>query len=49
MVLISIAVDTFGYDRDEITKMVHNDEYQLSYEEGMSPMETIQEDERTGI
>ena len=45
-VLISTAVKKFGYDRDEITKMVHNDEYKLAYEDGYSPYCAIVLDEQ---
>ncbi len=49
-VLISLACsDQFGYDRDEITKKVHNDEYQEYYLEGEDPLNTLQLDERNSL
>ncbi len=49
LVLISLAVEQFGYDRDEITKMVHNDEYKLYYDEGETPFMALQLDERNTV
>ena len=46
--LISLFVNKWGYDRDEITQKVHNDDYKLYYEEGCSPQETIQLDGANG-
>ncbi|MEN8171384.1 MAG: hypothetical protein ABFS03_00740 [Chloroflexota bacterium] len=49
LVLIAIAVEQFGYDRDEITKKVHNDEYREYFEDGVDPFNTLQFDERNSL
>jgi len=48
-VLISIAVNQFGYDRDEITQKVYNDEYKEYYNDGWSPFCTLQLDEHNSL
>lgn len=50
LVLISLACsDQFGYDRDEITQKVHNDEYKEYYLEGIDPFNTLQADEHNSL
>lgn len=48
-VLIAIAVNELGYDRDEFTQKVNDDEFKEYFLDGDTPEKALQDHERNGL